>query len=77
MSTPGFTAEAAMYSRAVLVHRHASDRNHAAAGTVTMAGYYYCGQCPLGKHECPNPDGFGCNVCAPRNVPCSTYAPPR
>jgi hypothetical protein len=72
MNTPGFTAEAAMCSRAVPVHSHASDRNRPSAGNVTMAWRFNpnCGPCPPDQRACPNPDGYGCNLCVLRNEPC-------
>ena len=70
MNMPGFTAESATYNRAAFSHANPPERNRTSAGTVTMAGYYYCGQCPLGKKECPKPDGFGCNVWVPLGSLC-------
>jgi hypothetical protein len=65
MNMPGFTADIATYNRGAFFHTHEPVQSRPSAGTVAMAGYYYCGQCQLGYHACPNPDGFGCNVCVP------------
>jgi hypothetical protein len=74
MNMPGFTAEAATCSPAILVRGKGLHANRPSAGAVAMAGYYHCHDCPLGYHECPNPDGFGCNICVPLNTHCP---PPR
>ena len=70
MNTPGFTAEASVYGWTVFFRVSQMERKLTPAAPVAMAGYYYCGECPLGKKQCPNPDGFGCNVCVDLAYPC-------
>jgi hypothetical protein len=80
MTMPGFTAEATAYGQTPMINGRLQNGDLPSLGGVTMAtwvGYRYCGQCRLGEHACPNPEGFGCNVCVPLNSPCGIAAPPR
>jgi hypothetical protein len=73
MTLPGFTAEAATHSRAALVNKHATQAmGHRFAGTVTMAFpvHPHCGPCPPWSKGCPNPNGYGCDICVIPTSPC-------
>jgi hypothetical protein len=75
MTLPGFTAEAAIHNQATVVYRSLRLNGNSSTAAVTVAarptlGYRYCGECALGAKECPNPNGFGCNVCVPVGENC-------